>query len=101
MGPFSASAIPGTVRQVSIAWTASGGCAPYNGTITGSYPKAVGTQVWTHAISTLTGGYTDTVPQNCNQPGNAATVTYTLTLSDSVGHRVGASQVLQKFIVCP
>ncbi len=106
MGPFSAtpSSIPGgPPRHVTLQWLASGGCAPYHGTVGGSYPlPAGGFRTWTAvSFSTLSGSYVDTVPQDCNMPNNATTVTYTLTLKDSVGHSVTATQTLLKFVVCP
>jgi serine/threonine-protein kinase len=76
--------------NVTVSWATSGGCGPtYSGTVTGSqYPGVTKTQ--SAAISAPSGSWVDTPPQAAGGcfSGN---ITYTLSLSDSAGHRVTAT----------
>jgi len=78
---------PGAVgNTITVAWSISGACAPYNGTITGRYLNVAGQPVsLPHSSTLLNSKFTDQF--NCtSQP--KVTVTYTLVFNDSVGHTV-------------
>lgn len=81
------SATTGAGNKVAISWNASGGCAPYKGTITARYQQETAAYA-NYPISSLSGTLTDSPPSRCK---GSYTVIYNLSLEDSANQTTSAS----------
>ncbi|MGA7911369.1 MAG: C39 family peptidase [Candidatus Dormiibacterota bacterium] len=84
LGSFTATFLAGT-NSVTVDWKASGGCAPFSGQITVTYPPGIPPR--TYPISQESGQWIDNGAPSCSQfpPGS---VTYTLALKDKFGQTI-------------
>ena len=87
-GYFTATGeLPGTVQTyIIVAWSFSGGCPPYNGTITDTYSDVTGAaHPQTFTTTSLASKWTDNF-SGCGNSTPRQTVVFTMVFSDSVGH---------------
>ena len=74
-------------NAVNLTWGTTGGCGPYEGTLTATY-KGEGSPYATYGIEAASGKLTDTPPVRCE---GRFTIVYTLSLNDGSGQSIVAN----------
>jgi hypothetical protein len=92
----SVEAIQRSDGPIEVTWSASGGCPPLSGQLTGQY-SGEDTMFLSTAISGSSGVVVDQPPVRCE--GRFLAV-YTVTLSDSLGQRASASADVVLVWIC-
>ncbi|HLG71952.1 MAG TPA: sigma-70 family RNA polymerase sigma factor [Chloroflexota bacterium] len=87
LGGAGLSATTGAGNKVAVSWNASGGCAPYKGSITARYQQETSNYA-SYPVTTVSGTLTDTPPSRCK---GSYTVIYNLSIEDSAGQSTSAS----------
>ncbi len=79
-----------------VTWNATGGCAPFKGTLTARYLDQ-GAPYRTSSVDSLTGEILDKPPLRCE---GTFTIIYTLVLTDSRGQTAQASATTSVTFIC-
>jgi hypothetical protein len=90
------SATTGAGNKVAVSWNASGGCAPYKGTISARYQQETSSYA-SYPVTTLSGTVTDSPPARCK---GSFTVIYNLNLEDNGGQTATASSAASVIWTC-
>ncbi|MFN8499760.1 MAG: NBR1-Ig-like domain-containing protein [Anaerolineae bacterium] len=83
-------------RTSRVSWRATGGCAPFSGTLTARFQDR-GDVFATYPISDAIGSMAVEAPVRCE---GTFTVVYTLTIQDRVGHKVTKAATRQILFLC-
>ena len=88
LGSFTASYVPAS-NFVAVSWKSNGGCSPYTGVITVTYPPGV-MQPRTHSINDQPSGSWQDANTGCPFP-TTMTMTYSLTMRDKFGQTINGT----------